>query len=170
VSVSIAPQRVFGHEAEAERQAQALSAFSALVNVFFISFTSLIPNLPVGLVVVIIGTLAEFQTLTLLALVGQWRRERTLRRGLGLFLASVLVYGYEIAIGLHFWFAPADTGALTNLFEVLLGAYAIGIGRAWELLGAPRSGFLSALLRVMRRQNAATPSDEPKKPGARKPD
>ena len=32
VSVSIASQRVFGHEADAERQAQALSAFSALVN------------------------------------------------------------------------------------------------------------------------------------------
>jgi len=53
VAVSIAPERVFGTEAEAVRQAQALSAFTALANVFFISMASLVPTIQIGIVVVI---------------------------------------------------------------------------------------------------------------------
>ncbi len=67
VSVSIAPERVFGGQAEAEKQAR--SAFTALANVFFISFTSLIPHLSIGIVVVVIGAVALNQTLSLLFLV-----------------------------------------------------------------------------------------------------
>src|SRR5260370_14693635 len=48
VSISIAPERVFGEKAESARIAQALSSFTALTNVFFISFASLIPKLPIG--------------------------------------------------------------------------------------------------------------------------
>ncbi len=42
VSVSIAPERVFGSKAEATRRALALSSFTALANVFFVSFGSLV--------------------------------------------------------------------------------------------------------------------------------
>ncbi len=64
-----------------------------------------------------------------------------------LFAISVVIYGYEIVIGLQLFSNSTDTGALTALFEVLLGAYAIGLRRAWELLGAPfRSGALSTAL------------------------
>ena len=55
VSASIAPERVFGLQAEAGRLATALSSFTALANVFSISFSSLIPNQPIGAAVVILG-------------------------------------------------------------------------------------------------------------------
>ncbi|TMF37881.1 MAG: hypothetical protein E6I30_03370 [Chloroflexi bacterium] len=45
VSISINPQRIFGPNAESARQAQALSAFSALANIFFISLAALIPGI-----------------------------------------------------------------------------------------------------------------------------
>jgi hypothetical protein len=137
VSVSLAPERVFGHQAEAGRQALALSSFTALANVFFVSFGSLIPNLPIGPLVVVPGVLAASQTLSLLALMSSWRRERTVVRGLTLFAVSGAIYGSEIAIGVRLWMVPTDTGALTVLLELLLGAYSIGLARAWELLGAP---------------------------------
>lgn len=57
--MSIAAERVFGQQAEAGRQAQVLSAFTALVNVFFISFSGLIPSPSTGLAVVILGSLAR---------------------------------------------------------------------------------------------------------------
>src|SRR5437867_4948576 len=50
VAVSIAPETVFGSDAEAVRQAQALSAFTALANAFFISMASLIPDVRIGIV------------------------------------------------------------------------------------------------------------------------
>lgn len=161
VSVSIAPERVFGSEAEPVRQAQALSAFSALANVFFISLTGLIPTVEIGLVVTIIAIPASVQTLALLLLLPRWRTARITSRGLLLFLASAVIYGYEFAIGIQLWRHPSDIGVLANLLFLILGAYAIGLGRAWELLGAPRSGFFSyvwALLRAL----PPKPDEKPK--------
>ena len=149
VSVSIAPERVFGKEAQSGRQAQALSAFTALANVFFISFGGLMPNVPLGVIVTIIAMPAVLQTVALLGLVRHWRAERTLYRGLFLFLASAAVYSAEVAIGIELWRSPANPGALSGLLDLLLGAYAIGLGRAWELMGAPRSGVIFGLIDLL---------------------
>ena len=164
VAVSIAPHRVFGEQAESGRQAQALSAFTALVNVFFISFVGLIPKTQIGGVAVILGTFAAIQTLSLLRLLPSWRRQRTMIRGLVLFLGSGALYGYEIVIGLHLLSRPSDTGPLTSLFELLLAAYAVGLIRAWQVLGGPRSDLVSAALeRIATRleRSGAHPSDPP---------
>ncbi len=175
VSVSIAPERVFGRGAEAGRQALALSAFTALANVFFVSFSGLIPHLSFGVFVVVAGAIAASQTLALLALLPSWRRERTLIRSLGLFAVSAAVYGYEIAIGVQLIFTLTDAGALTTLLALLLGGYVIGLTRAWELLGAPHGrGSVSALLRRLQRRPGAPDSTanelESTPPTAREPD
>ena len=159
VSVSIAPDRVFGSRSESMRQAQALSAFSALANVFFISFGALMPTAPAGVIVTIVSIPAVLQTLSLLSLLSQWRAENALGRGLLLFLASAAVYGYELALGIQLWMSPSNTGVLSNLLNVMLGAYAIGLGRAWELLGAPRSGFLSEVWALLRTARGRKPDD-----------
>jgi hypothetical protein len=82
-----------------------------------------------------------------------------------LFLASGAIYGYEITIGLRLLARPTDEGALTTLLLLLLGGYAVGRARAWELLGAPHSGGLLAtalgLLRVRLRQTVGDSSDAP---------
>lgn len=160
VSVSVAPERVFGQQSDAVRQAQALSAFSALTNIFFISLMSLIPGILFGLVVWIISIPAMVQTLALLGLAGKWHRGGIVARGLFLFVASAVIYGYEFALGFQMWRDPTNRGALVNLLLVLLGAYAVGLGRAWELLGAPRTGFISAvwaLIGSVRRRQTAEP-------------
>ncbi len=149
VSVSIAPERVFGQQSDAVRRAQALSAFTALVNVFFISMTSLIPSVQIGVVVVIIAFPSALQTLALLGLVRHWREGGILYRGLVLFLGSAFIYGFELAIGFQLWASPGNRGSLEGLLELLLGAYAVGLGRAWELLGAPRSGMITTLFNFL---------------------
>jgi hypothetical protein len=140
---------VFGRDADTVRQAQALSAFTALANVFFISFGALMPHAPVGVVVIVVTIPAAPQTLALLGLLKHWRAEGIAYRGLVLFLASALIYSFELALGIQLWRSPSNTGALSGLLDLLLGAYAIGLGRAWELLGAPRSGFLSSVLGIL---------------------
>jgi ribose/xylose/arabinose/galactoside ABC-type transport system permease subunit len=152
VSVSVAPERVFGPQSDAVRQAQALSAFSALANVFFISLMSLVPGVIFGLVVTFISVPAIIQTLALLGLARQWSLSGIVGRGLLLFLASAAVYGYELALGIQIWRNPTGKGALINLLIVLMGAYAIGLGRAWELLGAPRTGVISGVLETLARR------------------
>ena len=147
VSVSIAPERVFGEHAEGRRQAQAVSAFSALANVFFISMSSLIPGVLLGLVVTAVATASSVQLLGLLVRAPAWRASGVeLVRGLILFLVSATIYGTELYLGIQLWAKPGTTAALIGLLEVLLGAYAIGLSRAWQLLGAPRTGMLSSFL------------------------
>jgi hypothetical protein len=155
VSVSIAPERVFGQQSDAVRQAQALSAFSALANVFFISLMSLVPGVLFGPVVTVVSIPAILQTLALLGLARQWHAAGIVARGLFLFLFSAALYGYELTLGIQMWREPTSKGALVNVLFVLMGAYAVGLGRAWELLGAPRGGLISyvwALYNALRRK------------------
>jgi hypothetical protein len=162
VSVSIAPERVFGQQSDAVRQAQALSAFTALANVFFISLTSLVPDVTFGVAVWIIAVPAALQTLALLAHVRRWREHRIVARGVILFLASAAIYGYEFVLGIEMWRDPTAKGALIALCFVLIGAYAAGLGRAWELLGAPRTGIVPSLWAVLTSVRRQPPAEKPK--------
>jgi hypothetical protein len=155
VAVSVAPERIFGGQAETQRQAQAVSAFSALANVFFISMTSLIPGVVLGLVVVATAAASSLQLLGLLLRAHLWRSEGSALhfvRGLLLFVASAAIYGTELYLGVVLLQKPTDSGVLAGLLEVLLGAYAIGLGRAWQLLGAPRTGLVSMLMDSLERR------------------
>jgi hypothetical protein len=157
VSVSVAPERIFGPEADPRRQAQAISAFSALANVFFISMSSLIPGVLLGVVVTGVATASSVQLLGLLARVRSYRADLvTAIRGAILFLVSALVYGTELYLGILLWTRPS-TGALIGLLQLLLGAYAIGLGRAWQLLGAPRLGLVTYLLDFLERRQTPRP-------------
>jgi hypothetical protein len=149
VAVSIAPEKVFGSDAEA--------VFTALANVFFISMASLIPGIKIGIVVTIIAIPSAVQTLALLTLVKHWRAQTIVYRGVVLFLGSALIYALELAIGIQLWGTPGNRGSLDGLLELILGAYAIGLGRAWELLGAPRSGFISTVAGLIRPRTGPKP-------------
>ncbi len=162
VAITLAPDRVFGEQAEAGRQARALSAFTALANIFFISFSMLIPDVNVGLVVTVVGGVSTLQTLSLLLLLRHWHSQGVLWRSLFLFLGSLAIYGGEISVGVQLWNGRSNTGALTGILELLLGAFAIGLGRAWEILGAPRMGFVSRLLERLDRGPKPPPGEPPK--------
>ena len=157
VSVSIAPEKVFGGRAEALRQARALSAFTALANVFFISSACLIPHVAGGPVITVIAMIAVLQTLGLLALFPQWRAEGVVLRSALLFVASAAIYGGELSLGILIWNKPSSSDALTGVLELLLGAYALGLARAWELLGAPRTGPITRLLERFERPKLESP-------------
>ena len=165
VAITLAPERVFGENADAGRQARALSAFTALANIFFISFTMLIPDVRVGLVVTLVGLVSTVQTVGLLFLVPHWHSQGVLWRSMFLFLGSLAIYGGELVIGIQVWNRAAGPGELSGILELLLGAYAIGLGRAWELLGAPRMGF-GLVSRVLDRLDRAAKPPPGKTPGS----
>ena len=169
VSVSIAPERVFGEQSDSVRQAQALSAFTALTNIFFISLMSLIPGVQFGLVVWIVSVPAALQTLGLLRHARRWRQTGIVVRGLLLFLASAVIYSYEFATGIQLWRDPKSVGALISLVFILIGAYAVGLGRAWELLGAPRSGLIWGSFAMIGSALRSRQAEKPQSPTGRGP-
>ena len=137
VSVSIAPERIFGEAAQAGHQALALSAFTALANAFFISLSGLIPHVTFADFVIAAGIIAMSQSLSLLRGARGWVRDRRLIRGITLLVAGVTIYGGEIVLGIQLLGASNPGPLLTPMLELILAVFAIGLVRAWELLGAP---------------------------------
>src|SRR6266699_3360279 len=146
VAVSIAPEQMVTRRAPVERQAVAGGAFTALINAFFISLVALIPHINFGLVIVPFSCLCLLTSLIqawhLLRLRKGW--QSFVRRAFMVFL-SVALYGLELVNGLQLITTPSQVGIVYGLVSCLIGAFAVGLIRAWELLGAHRYGLLGWL-------------------------
>jgi hypothetical protein len=136
VAVSLAPERIVTRGAPVERQAVAGSAFTALVNTFFISLVALIPHFNVGSIIV------PFSFLCLLtSLIQAWQLLRlrkgwlSLLRGEFLVLLSFALYGFELVNAFQLINDPTQVGFVYGLLLTLLGVFILGLTRAWELLG-----------------------------------
>ena len=166
VSISIAPERVFGETAHAGNRALALSSFTALANAFFVSLSGLIPHTSFGLYVIIASAIALSQSLSLLLTAGRWRREGVLLRAVTLFVAATAVYGSELVLGIELYVSNSNVGLIAVLLQVLLGVFAIGLARAWQLLGAPQArGLVSGAAAWIETRLEKRPAhiEEPKK-------
>jgi len=146
VAVSIAPEQIVAAQAPVERQAVAGSAFTALMNAFFISLFALIPDFNIGFVIM------PFSFICLLtSLIQAWRLLRrtnnwqSLLRRAFLVIISVALYGLEIWNAYLLFTNPSQVGYVYNLISFILGAFAIGLIRAWELLGVRRYGLFGWL-------------------------
>ena len=142
VAVSLAPEQIVTRQAPVERRSVAGSAFTALINAFFVSLVALIPHSNLGTLVV------PFSSLSLLtSLLQAWSLLR-LRKGWQSFLRrAVLVclslglYGLELRTAVGLITDPTQVGFVYGLLFTLLGILGLGLTRAWELLGAHRFGF-----------------------------
>jgi hypothetical protein len=146
VAVSIAPEQMVTRRAPVERQAVAGSAFTALINAFFISLVALIPHLNLGTLIVPFICLCLATTLIqawqLLRLRKGW--QSLLRRAF-LIVLSLGLYGLELLNALQLSFDPSQVTALYGLILLLVGVFALGLIRAWELLGVHRYGLFGWL-------------------------
>jgi hypothetical protein len=151
VAISISPDRIF-QTGRPEQTAVATSAFTALVNAFFISLGALIPGIPVGWVVVVLALLGVSNSLNLgirlLRSSGATSWATLLRRAV-LVLISLIIYGDEVYVALPLISGPHsasnDAGAVSVIAVLMMCVYGLGLTRAWELLGAPRYTILSWL-------------------------
>ena len=146
VAVSIAPEHTVARRAPMERQAVAGSAFTALINAFFISLVALIPHVNFGLLI-----FPFISVFLLSSLMQAWQLLRLrkgwpsfLRRAFLVFLSLVL-YGFELVNALQLINDPSQVGYVYSLVFLLLGAFALGLVRAWELLGVHRYGLFGWL-------------------------
>jgi hypothetical protein len=146
VAVSIAPEATVMESAPVERQAVAASAFTALVNVFFIAAGAQIPRINIGGLVTLFGGIGLLGTAALLRplLRTGATRPNQVRR-LILVAVSLVMYLSETWQGLLLLRRPTDIGSLYTLCGLLMGVIGLSLIRAWQLLGVRRYGILSWL-------------------------
>jgi hypothetical protein len=140
VAISIAPQRVFG--TTAAPHAIATSAFIALADALFISFGALISPgtcswiaLAMG-VVGLVGTLAQAYTLLYLELNPRLVAVRSV-----LVIAALVIYAVQCWYASQILLQPNASWPAYGLANVLLAVFALGILRAYGLLGAHVTGL-----------------------------
>jgi hypothetical protein len=161
VAVSIAPERTVMSGAPVERQAVATSAYTALLNAFFLSLVALLPQINLGwaaFVLSMIG-LANHFILGWNLLRHAQRRWLSMLRRATLIVAGCLLYSYELYNAILLLLSPTNATPISVLAPLLVGIYALGLARAWQLLGGRNyrlSDWLSPLHDTESRQPGPT--------------
>ena len=164
VAVSIAPERTVMSGAPVERQAAASSAYTALLNAFFLSLVALLPQTNLGsaaLVLSLIGLANSFILAWNLARNSKRRWLSIVRRSVFI-LVGLLLYGYEFYYAILLLLSPTNSAPVSTLAGLLVGIYALGMTRAWQLLGG-RSRQLNDWLTPLREtedRHAVTDTDQ----------
>lgn len=164
VASSLAPERIVNREAPAKAQQTAGVAFLVLSNNLFVALAALIPTIQgtpsVVIMVFAVGVMGIIGSLVLAVPTWLDRRSGPLARvGPRWVIRVVLMlflFGYQEWLGVQLLRNPDDSALIGSLAVVSLIFYAIGVGHAWELLGARGHGLSDAveMYRERRAQRA----------------
>jgi hypothetical protein len=172
VAISLWPMEKT-REAPPAWRAVAGGAFFALVNAFIVSLSALNVWLNLGwpvLVMCLLGlTNSLLLGLPLLRPIPRWKEQiRIILANRAMVLASLAVYVAEGYFGVRLLLGPDDGFAVEGIAIVLVFLYAVGLVRAWELLGIEQiglRGWLNPLQREIKREEreeeSAITSDHP---------
>ena len=128
VAVSLRPESVLGAGASAKAQAVAGSAFTALINSFFVSLLALIPGNNLGYTAAVMALVSLFSTFRLHR--GLGKGELAVRQ-LTLALAAYLS---QFVVGALLAASPGHKSLVYIIAYVLVASFAAALGRAWSLL------------------------------------
>jgi hypothetical protein len=147
IAIAVEPKSIVGEQSPVESRSRASSAYTALLNVFFISLLGTIRTSGLGHVSLILAPVGLANTLGIG--VKLWResprRRRVLSSGVGLLLGSTVVYTLELWYAWQIVKDPGNTAQIYTLAYLLVALYAVALGRAWEVLGARQQGWLKTL-------------------------
>ena len=143
VAVSLAPSARLARRRPRVAKATAGLAFIAFTNTLVVSLLALIPGEHVGVAAVVMAGWSISATLALSAQIFVRRRAQAPGwRWAGLSAASLMVFGVQLAGGIAILATPDDRSAVTWIAVIGVVLSAIGIARAWELLGAQTLGLI----------------------------
>jgi hypothetical protein len=128
VAVSLRPEQVFGDKAVAATQAISGSAFTALVNSFFVALMALIPQGSLGIVTAIMAVLSIYSTARLH--IGLTRHD-TARVQLVL---ALFAYTTQLVVGVALIFHPHSGNLVSYVAYLLIASFAVALRRAWTVL------------------------------------
>jgi len=147
IAIAVEPKSIVGEQSQVESRSRASSAYTALLNTFFISLLGTIPTSGLRYLPLILAAVGLTNTLGIG--VNLWRefprRRSALSSGVGLLLGSTVVYALELWYGWQIVRDPGNPAHIYALAYLLVAVYALALGRAWELLGAREQGWLRTL-------------------------
>jgi hypothetical protein len=149
VAVSISPEKLSGDQATTAFQIRAAAAFSVLINALVITLFALLPDTNLGWVG-LVTSISGLGTTSGLLVVQLRETGPRHARDFVFVVALVPLYTYQLINSVQLIDHPASTDALDTAAILVVVCFLIGIARAWELLGVPRSGLVHAALAIRR--------------------
>jgi hypothetical protein len=128
VAVALRPETVFGEDARAVGKALAGSAFTSLVNCFFVALVALIPQAGVGGVSVALSLISLSATLRLHREVAKQELQ------LWMLVAGLSIYLFQLGVGLAILFDQTNTGLIDCVAYTMIGQISVALGRSWSLM------------------------------------
>jgi hypothetical protein len=145
VAISVSKGRAQAHP-QVIREFRAAASLFAFTNAFTVALFGLVPGNNIGYPAAIVGTIGVLFTAsgvrTTLSLPSQQQHRRP---QLALFVALLLVFGFQIVNGVELIIDSHHGGALVTIGDVLIASLLVGIGRAWELVGEWDTGLVSSI-------------------------
>jgi hypothetical protein len=108
------------------------SSYIALITIFFISLTSLLPSGNVRMVLLVMGILGTISSIRLLSR-GEKVREKEILSLLS--YGSILVYAFIAIYGIFLISKPEAIINADIIYVVMLILYIVALERAWALIG-----------------------------------
>lgn len=164
IAVSIAPEHTVMSGAPVERQATTISAYTSLLNAFFVSLIALLPqtNLgPAALVLSLTGLVNYF--ILAWQLFRQIQGKSGMRSRIMFVMAGLFIYGFELYISIQLLLTPANSSYVSALASLLIFIYALGLARAWQILGGHSyqfRGWLTSLPDTERGKSVSNNADQ----------
>ena len=175
VAISIGPQRTFGNSVVMgePRQHLAEATFLTLLNGFVVSSLALVPGIIIGWVALVPGIIGIVTAVHLSWLFARFHRHgrarypawRDLLRVVSLSFIATVVFAIESLVGLRLILRPADVDSYRWLGAIVIGLYALGMLRAWTLLGDPQYGW-SGWLNPLQDRPTWSEADVPEIPAS----
>lgn len=132
VAVSLRPEAVLGAGAPAKAQAVAGSAFTALINSFFVSVIALIPGTNLGYTAALMAVVSLFNT---------FRLHRGLGKGesaLPQLILALAAFLTQFVAGALLIASPGRQSLVYVIAYVVVASFAAALGRAWSLMQGRR--------------------------------
>jgi hypothetical protein len=151
VAISVSPEKLAGDTASADHQVKAGAAFSALVNTLVIALVALLPGVSLGTTCVVLAS-AGLATTAGLIIVLYREHEGSIQLGqVALLVVLLALYGLQLANGIVLDGSPRDLSRVLGQGGLAIGFFLFAITRAWQLVGAPDTGLLSAVAAMAQR-------------------
>ena len=146
VAVTIAPERGLQADTRLEFRSRASAALLMFSSALFLSLAALVPGVTIGwwavALAVVIVAFAAATTRLIAGAAGRWRLHW---RSLGLVVALIAVAVLEGYAGIRQLGDSHGTNGLSTLQYVVIAELAVGIARAWQLVGLRDTGLVASL-------------------------
>jgi hypothetical protein len=170
VTLSVAREPVVGPSASPRQQVRAATALVALLSALLIALIALIPGVNIGYPCAVYGGGGLVFT------AASVRRLVTHQRSWGRRLQPAReMFGFAVVMGLDVWAgvrlirSPHSSGAVDYVAGAMIGSLAIGIDRAWGLVGARHGGIGVSVLDLLG-VGVSAPVEGPKAKGTESED